>query len=426
MSLFRINRESGSQLVKFMHLKRDYEAEVAVVVSYSAASSETFLEEVTEEGEVRALQTLSSEHEPSVYKLNDHNIAIKLGQRIEKFSLLKTGELVDKEFYFYTQEKNVLSGWKAVGEAVVRIWNFESRGSESIIRVASAFRGEQTAHIPLFDSEKVFFKNVDFTNLAVLTNFNRTDVALYIINGRTGKIHYNSYKNSISLNMPINLVYDENNVLVSYFNHKSKNFEIWTVEQYQERIETSALNMINDYLQGNSYRPQESRERTIFEDEVYGSPVHIKHLYVSESKMSLTRRNLFIITRENKLYTIGRDFVSTRRPKKDVKSFFANEKFPEHAYFLPHLPSSYLSYYLELATLSRVVFSPTDMESTIFTLCYGTDLFLVRNAPDKTFDMITEDFNHVVLLLILIAASVGILTFKKMLTSAKLKKPHIE
>ena len=66
------------------------------------------------------------------------------------------------------------------------------------------------------------------------------------------------------------------------------------------------------------------------------------------------------------------------------------------------------------------------MESTIFTLCYGTDLFLIRYAPDKAFDMITEDFNHVVLVLILVAATVGIVVFKRIMDAAKLKKPHIE
>ena len=118
--------------------------------------------------------------------------------------------------------------------------------------------------------------------------------------------------------------------------------------------------------------------------------------------------------------------VSTRRPKKDAKSFFANEKFPEHTYFLPFLPASYLSYNLNLATMNKIIFSPTDMESTIFTLCYGSDLFMIRNAPDKTFDMITEDFNHVVLILILAAATIGILFFKRLLNAAKLKKPHLE
>jgi hypothetical protein len=40
--------------------------------------------------------------------------------------------------------------------------------------------------------------------------------------------------------------------------------------------------------------------------------------------------------------------------------------------------------------------------------------------------MITEDFNHVVLILILIGATVGILAFKKLMNSAKAKKAHIE
>jgi hypothetical protein len=60
----------------------------------------------------------------------------------------------------------------------------------------------------LFDKEKVFFKNVDFTNLAVLTSLNHTNIALYIINGCTGKIQFNQYKNGINAGLPINLVYD--------------------------------------------------------------------------------------------------------------------------------------------------------------------------------------------------------------------------
>ena len=37
-----------------------------------------------------------------------------------------------------------------------------------------------------------------------------------------------------------------------------------------------------------------------------------------------------------------------------------------------------------------------------------------------------EDFNHVVLVLILVAATVGIVVFKRIMDAAKLKKPHIE
>lgn len=39
----------------------------------------------------------------------------------------------------------------------------------------------------------------------------------------------------------INLAYDENTVVVSYFSRMNKIFELWVVEQYQEKTETSAL-----------------------------------------------------------------------------------------------------------------------------------------------------------------------------------------
>lgn len=70
-------------------------------------------------------------------------------------------------------------------------------------------------------------------------------------------------------------------MLVSYYHTRNKYFEIWTIEQYQERIENSAVTMISDYLNGLPYTPQENREQTIFESEVYASPVAIKALYVS-------------------------------------------------------------------------------------------------------------------------------------------------
>lgn len=65
------------------------------------------------------------------------------------------------------------------------------------------------------------------------------------------------------------------------------------------------------------------------------------------------------------------------------------------------------------------------MESSIFVFCYGVDNFLIRTAPDKTFDMITEDFNYVLLILILLAGTAGILFFKRLVTISKLKKPHL-
>lgn len=64
------------------------------------------------------------------------------------------------------------------------------------------------------------------------------------------------------------------------------------------------------------------------------------------------------------------------------------------------------------------------MESTIFILGYGTDIFLLRVAPDNPFDMITEDFNYLVLVLIMAAVTLGVLFLRYKANKAKLIKPH--
>lgn len=64
------------------------------------------------------------------------------------------------------------------------------------------------------------------------------------------------------------------------------------------------------------------------------------------------------------------------------------------------------------------------MESTIYIMAYGIDIYMIRIAPDMPFDMITEDFNYLVLVLIVIAVTVGVLVLRHKAKSAKLFKPH--
>ncbi len=64
------------------------------------------------------------------------------------------------------------------------------------------------------------------------------------------------------------------------------------------------------------------------------------------------------------------------------------------------------------------------MESTIFVLAYGTDMYMVRVAPDMPFDMITDDFNYLVLVAIVIAVTLGVLVLRHKAKKAKLIKPH--
>ena len=175
-------------------------------------------------------------------------------------------------------------------------------------------------------------------------------------------------------------------------------------------------------MEREEYKPSRNRENIIFLSEVYGSPVSIKKMFISDSKESIIRRNLYVITRDDKLYMIGRELVSTRRPKETA--LFSNEVYPAYQYLLPHDPTKYFSYNLDLHGLREIEFSESDMESTIFVVAYGTDMYMIRAAPDMHFDTITDDFNYLVLVAIMVGVTVGVLVLRHKAKKAKLIKPH--
>jgi ER membrane protein complex subunit 1 len=69
-------------------------------------------------------------------------------------------------------------------------------------------------------------------------------------------------------------------------------------------------------------------------------------------------------------------------------------------------------------------FSSSDMESTIFIFAYGIDNFLIRTSPDRTFDMITEDFNYLILIAIMTVVTIGVLYLRHISKKARMIKPH--
>lgn len=53
--LFRINRHNKNKLIKLVHLKRDFETEIAVLITYSQQEGITYIEEINEKGETKLL-----------------------------------------------------------------------------------------------------------------------------------------------------------------------------------------------------------------------------------------------------------------------------------------------------------------------------------------------------------------------------------
>ena len=102
------------------------------------------------------------------------------------------------------------------------------------------------------------------------------------------------------------------------------------------------------------YEPVRQRENIIFRSSLHGTVLPIKNIHRLESKEALLRRHLAIITRENKIYMMNRDLITSRRPKYAEpdqnlpEGEFVNSKLPVEEYMLPVMPHFYLNYNVQV------------------------------------------------------------------------------
>jgi len=59
----------------------------------------------------------------------------------------------------------------------------------------------------------------------------------------------------------------------------------------------------------------------------------------------------------------------------------------------------------------------------VFT--YGKDMFWCKVMPDKMFDMLNDDFNYILLLVIVLIVTVGVFAMKKYASMKESKRRYI-
>lgn len=62
--------------------------------------------------------------------------------------------------------------------------------------------------------------------------------------------------------------------------------------------------------------------------------------------------------------------------------------------------------------MKRILIAPALLESTSVVFAYGIDLFLTRVAPSGSFDILSEDFNKMQLVLTIVGLAVAIVVTK--------------
>ncbi|KAL1726959.1 hypothetical protein EV714DRAFT_218273, partial [Schizophyllum commune] len=100
----------------------------------------------------------------------------------------------------------------------------------------------------------------------------------------------------------------------------------------------------------------------------------------------------------------------------------AEELLIQYGPILSDDPKRILSHKYEITDTANIITSPAPLESTSIVYAYGFHMFLTRVSPSGTFDVLSEGFNKIQLVLTISALAIGLVVTRPMVRRKKLRE----
>ena len=233
---------------------------------------------------------------------------------------------------------------------------------------------------------------------------------VYIIEGTTGRIVHQFYEVDVILEQPINLIFDENTLVLTF--QRSGKFgegiqQIQTVNLYEQNIRHNVRDVIVDYVKGVNSTDLHG-EMPIILQQAYIFPEVIKSMGITRTLQGITGKDILLVLENDQIYALKGLLISPRRPldetmkenlNADVEDSLENAALQPYDAYLPFNPGEIISHKYSLTGIEKIETSPSKIESTSLMISYGIDIFYTTVAPEKQFDVLSEDFNKSFLVL---------------------------
>lgn len=302
-----------------------------------------------------------------------------------------------------------LSGYKfAIASNTIvpkEVWTFPINMTEKIVDLSIKRIGEEI-HSParVLGDRGILYKYVNPNLVAVMTEGSLGDICtaeqsinIYLIDGVTGAlVHFIHHPKSRG---PAKMVHSENWLVYSYYNIKSRRTEVSSLEMFEgvHQVDSSTFSS----LTRSHIKP------VLIQHKSFIFPSGINAMVDTVTLRGMTNKHVIVALPSGGLLEIPRIFLDPRRPINMLMEHREEGLIP----YMPELSiasEGILNYDQTLMAVKKIVTSPAILESTSLVFAYGLDIFFTRVTPSKTFDILKDDFDHVLIasvLLFLIVAS---------------------
>ncbi|RMX69679.1 hypothetical protein KXD40_006786 [Peronospora effusa] len=203
---------------------------------------------------------------------------------------------------------------------------------------------------------------------------------------------------------PVRMVQSENWLVYSYWNYKEKRTEMVSLSLFDGAMGMHSLNLWK--------RPSWTSTRSSFDPKApfvlqksFIYPTKITSLGVTVTAHGITPQSILVGMETGQIFKLARNFIDPRQPERQLTPEEQAEGLMMYSPLLPvyNRPQAMLTYNRTVENLKSISTAAAELESTTLVFAHGLDMFYVRMAPAKAFDLLPSDFNHEMLILLCLA-----------------------
>ncbi|KAF9241301.1 hypothetical protein BU15DRAFT_87236 [Melanogaster broomeanus] len=236
------------------------------------------------------------------------------------------------------------------------------------------------------------------------TNTRRCGV--YVLDTVKGTVLYHASLPAAGGKCDVQAALEENWLVYSYYDDEAgvggaKSHRVVSVEVYEgnkadEKIRSSDVTSYSSKI----------TEFSVYE-RAFVMPHGIVAVAPTTTKFGVSTKDMIVASSKNSIHSIPRRLLNPRRPNRKPTNEEAEEMLMQYDPVLPDDPRLTLSHYYEVADVRQIITAPSLLEST---------------SLSGTFDVLSENFNKVQLVLTVAGLAVAIVVTKPMVRRKKLRE----
>jgi len=225
--------------------------------------------------------------------------------------------------------------------------------------------------------------------------------------------HAHGTSSSPSSEVPV--VISENWIIYAFSNTRTRRTELSVLTLHEGMIDKHGISMFASPQQQTTFSSMVS-PRPVVLTKTYGFARPVSALGVTNTRGGISAKSLLLATGvSGQIVRVDRRLLDPRRPAGTPKLTEKKEGLMQYSPLIPISPMHTSSYNNNIERVSSIISTAANLESQTLVLAYGgPDIFFTRFAPSKSFDSLPENFNKLLLLLVMIALFVGLMKAKSM------------